>query len=147
MTLSFDQTKKRSALHCVSAFFGVVSLLSAGSLMAQAPQAAGPSDALHQLDSSIEILVQRVSPAVAQIIVTGYGSTEESDRGQTSMVIARQRAIGSGVIVDPEGYIVTNAHVLNGAEKIEVFVPLSPELVTAPMPFTVRREKATRLAS
>jgi serine protease Do len=27
------------------------------------------------------------------------------------------------VIVDPEGYIVTNAHVVNGAESIEVIVP------------------------
>jgi len=27
------------------------------------------------------------------------------------------------VIVDPEGYIVTNAHVVKGAEKIEVIVP------------------------
>ena len=28
--------------------------------------------------------------------------------------------------MDPEGYIVTNAHVLNGAEKIEVIVPPQP---------------------
>ena len=93
---------------------------------AQTPQEGRAPDALHQLDASIETLVGRVSPAVVQIIVTGYGSTEESDRGQTSVVIGRQRAIGSGVIVDPEGYIVTNAHVLNGAEKIEVFVPPQP---------------------
>lgn len=107
-------------------------LLSPRALAAQTPQAVHAPDALHQLDASIEALVQRVAPAVVQIIVTGYGSTEESDRGQTSMVIGRQRAIGSGVIVDPEGYIVTNAHVLNGAEKIEVFVP--PQVGTSAAP-------------
>jgi serine protease Do len=40
-----------------------------------------------------------------------------------SVVIGKQRTIGSGVIVDSEGYIVTNAHVVKGAEKIEVIVP------------------------
>ncbi len=101
----------------------LLSSVSVAALAAQSTQSARASDALHQLDASIEALVQHVSPAVVQIIVTGYGSTEQSDRSQTSVVIGRQRAIGSGVIVDPEGYIVTNAHVLNGAEKIEVFVP------------------------
>lgn len=87
------------------------------------PQGVRTSDALRQLNDSIEALVQHVSPSVVQIIVTGYGSTEESDRGQTSVIIGRQRAVGSGVIVDAEGYIVTNAHVVNGAEKIDVVVP------------------------
>ena len=105
---------------------GIASLASSHNVAAQSPQKAPASDALHQLNASIEGLVLRVSPAVVQIIVTGYGSTEQSDRGQTSVVIGRQRAIGSGIIVDPEGYIVTNAHVLNGAEKIEVFVPPQP---------------------
>lgn len=98
-------------------------LLSQRVPAAQNPRGVRTSDALHQLNDSIEALVQRVSPSVVQIIVTGYGSTEESDRGQTSVIIGRQRAIGSGVIVDAEGYIVTNAHVLNGAQKIDVVVP------------------------
>ena len=38
--------------------------------------------------------------------------------------IARQRAIGSGVIVDPDGYIMTNAHVVEGAQRIRVVMPL-----------------------
>src|SRR5579863_8911572 len=120
----FKRTKKGPSNRRVSLLSLSLSfLLSSGGLTAQTPQGARTSDALHRLNDSIEALVQRVSPAVVQIIVTGYGSTEEDDRGQTSVVIGRQRAIGSGVIVDPEGYIVTNAHVLNGAEKIEVFVP------------------------
>src|ERR1700730_3050183 len=122
-----DAKKRRTKRNVSLLLLGIASLVSSGSVAAQTKQGAPASDALHQLNASIESLVERVSPAVVQIIVTGYGSTEQSDRGQTSVVIGRQRAIGSGVIVDAEGYIVTNAHVLNGAEKIEVIVP--PQLV------------------
>ena len=111
---------------------GIALLASSRTAAAQSREAATSSDALHRLNDSIEALVQRVSPAVVQIIVTGYGSTQQNESGQTSMVIGRQRAIGSGVIVDPEGYIVTNAHVLNGAQKIEVFVPPKPAAEGAP---------------
>ena len=121
-----DAKKRWTKRNVTMLFLGIASLVSSGSVAAQTKQGTPASDALHQLNASIEALVQRVSPAVVQIIVTGYGSTEQSDRGQTSVVIGRQRAIGSGIIVDPEGYIVTNAHVLNGAEKIEVFVPAQP---------------------
>src|ERR1700722_8895403 len=101
----------------------IVALLFASCAWAQNPQTAHSADALHQLNDSVEALVQRVSPSVVQILVSGYGSTEDSGQGQMSVVIGRQRVIGSGVIVDPEGYIVTNAHVVKGAEKIEVIVP------------------------
>jgi len=62
---------------------------------------------LQQLNSAIEQLTARISPAVVQIMVTGYGATGESSRGQTA-VITQEHVIGSGVIVDPEGYIMTN---------------------------------------
>ena len=100
--------------------------LASGSVAGQTPQNASRPDALHQLNESVEALVQRVSPSVVQILVTGYSSTERAQRGETDLVIGRERAIGSGVMVDSEGYILTNAHVLNGAEKIEVIVPPQP---------------------
>src|SRR3984893_569193 len=121
-----DAKKRRTKRNVSLLLLGIASLVSSGSVAAQTKPGPLVSDALHQLNALIEALVHSVSPAVVQIIVTGYGSTEQSDRGQTRVVIGRQRAIGSGVIVDAEGYIVTNAHVLNGAEKIEVFVPPQP---------------------
>jgi serine protease Do len=77
------------------------------------------SDSLHQFNNSVRALVKRVTPSVVQVIVTGYGPVESS-RGTTSLVLGRQQSIGSGVIVDPEGYIVTNAHVIRGAHRVQV---------------------------
>jgi serine protease Do len=78
---------------------------------------------LQQLNSAVEQLTARISPAVVQIVVTAYGALEESSHGQTAL-ITREHAIGSGVIVDPDGYIITNAHVVEGAQRIHVALPM-----------------------
>lgn len=79
---------------------------------------------LQELNAALEALVAKVSPAVVQIQVTGYGAIEESSHGETALV-ARQHAIGSGVIVDSSGYIITNAHVIEGARRIRVVLPMA----------------------
>lgn len=79
---------------------------------------------LLQLNSALEGLAAKVSPAVVQILVTGFGSLKEgADRSQAAFIV-RQHAVGSGVIVDPAGYIMTNAHVVEGAQRIRVALPL-----------------------
>lgn len=61
--------------------------------------APGP-DSLIQLNAALESLAGKVSRAVVQITVTGYGPLEENDTTEAAL-IGRQRAIGSGVIVGP----------------------------------------------
>jgi serine protease Do len=80
-------------------------------------------DDLRKLNRSVGVLIKKVSPSVVQILVTGYGPLEEGDRGSTSTIIGRQRAIGSGFVVEESGYIVTNAHVVSGAQRVHVVLP------------------------
>ena len=83
-----------------------------------AAQPAAKTDFLKQFDTSLEALTAKVSPTVVQILVTGFGTVEEG--GNNTAMVTRQWSLGSGVIVDPAGYIITNAHVVKGAQKIEV---------------------------
>ena len=74
---------------------------------------------MREMSSSFEALVKRVSPAVVEVLVTGYGSEEEDDE-KGSSAVGRERSLGPGVIIDPEGYIVTNFHVVKGADRVRV---------------------------
>ncbi len=90
---------------------------------AEKPGVSVSSRALVEFNDALEELAAKVSPAVVQILVTGYGPVHEENRTQTALIV-RQHAVGSGVIVDPSGYIITNAHVVEGAQRIRVALPL-----------------------
>src|SRR5439155_14964957 len=79
------------------------------------------STLLKDLSASVEELTRRVSMSVVQVLVTGYGLVDESSQGhRVGPVVGRQRSIGSGAIIDPEGYVITNAHVVAGARRVQV---------------------------
>jgi serine protease Do len=80
-------------------------------------------DALRQFNTSLAALTNRVSRAVVQIMVTGYGPADEERGPNHVSLVAHQRSIGSGVIVDSDGYVLTNAHVVEGARRIRVALP------------------------
>ena len=103
-----------------------------------------PPGVLIQLNGALETLAAKVSPAVVQILVTGYGPLREEDRSQTAFIV-RQHAVGSGVIVDSNGYIMTNAHVVEGAQRIRVALPLPMGDSAGQVPVGKRRILEARL--
>jgi serine protease Do len=113
--------KGNSILYCLSCMLGLVCFLAATSLRAQTPQQSDRRKLLEQFSESMDELTARVSPAIVQVVVTGYGPLEDKGKAETNL-IGRQRSLGSGVIVDPDGYIITNAHVVKGAQRVRVLL-------------------------
>jgi serine protease Do len=84
----------------------------------------GGAIALGDLSKSLQDLAQRVSPSVVQIFVTGYAPQEEQrETGSGEPTV--ERSSGSGVVLDAEGFIVTNAHVVENATRLEVELPIA----------------------
>ena len=92
------------------------------------PRTESSAPSLRQLGNAIEALARRVSPSVVQILVTALGA---SGTPQGTGILERQRIIGSGVIVDPAGFIITNAHVVGGAERVRVALTIDPSAAGA----------------
>ena len=99
----------------------VILLVSGGAAPAQTKPSV--ATAAEELSRSTEELARAVSPAVVQIFTTSYVPAE-GVVARAADLVTTQRASGSGVIVDPDGYIVTNAHVVTGAQRLRVEIPL-----------------------
>jgi serine protease Do len=80
-----------------------------------------PAD-LAALSHSLQRVVARVAPAVVQIRVVAYGPVAGGATGPSAL-LGTQRSTGSGVILSSDGFIVTNAHVIEGGRRFVVVLP------------------------
>lgn len=103
---------------------GLWLLLSIVFLPAGAAAQPARSPGLADLSTSLQDLAERVSPSVVQIFVTAYAVPDDNDRTAAGGPVL-ERGSGSGVIVSADGYVVTNAHVVENATRIEVELPFS----------------------
>jgi serine protease Do len=103
--------KRTNALAAVA-----FSIVTVGTCWAtEPPPETGPPKTLDALSTSFERIAQAVSPSVVQIFVSGYAVGSGP-----SNIITKQAGTASGVVIDSAGYIVTNAHVVQGARRIQV---------------------------
>lgn len=88
--------------------FACLAVLSFDTQQLRAQNSRITPDLLHELNDSLQRVVAKVSPTVVQI-----RALSEETNGYL-------QANGSGVVVDPNGLIVTNFHVVDGARRIQV---------------------------
>ncbi len=83
------------------------------------PPAENPPSDPHLLDTysrTVVGVVDRVGPAVASVAVTRQGR-DRLGRAR------RLEGAGSGFVFTPDGYLLTNSHVVSGASQIGVSLP------------------------
>jgi S1-C subfamily serine protease len=92
---------------------------SSTTIVEPAPSGATTQAAATTSGLTINQIYRRSGPGVVQITSTTGSSTQTDQFGQQFQQPAEE-ALGSGFVLDKEGHIVTNYHVVQGATRIEV---------------------------
>ncbi len=139
--MSFKQHGRRKGYMLSAALLATTVLGGGGFLLSSAVADTTPTAPLSAPatvgQAGFADLVVKVKPAVVNIATEGkkVGANEQQDApqgmpqipgmpqmpGQDDQQDSRPRhALGSGFIIDPAGYVVTNNHVIDGGDKITV---------------------------
>jgi serine protease Do len=76
---------------------------------------------LEQLSSALQSIARQVEPAVVRVLNSAYAIENDSERNGGA-VVSQQRSSGSGILISSDGYIVTNAHVVQNSRRLRVKV-------------------------
>jgi serine protease Do len=106
--------------------FVLASLILTPEASAQ-PSALRRTEAIGALSESFEQIAERIAPSVVQIVSSGYNLG-----GGPPNMLSKQQGTASGIIIDPDGYVVTNAHVVLRARRVRVQLATRVETARGP---------------
>jgi S1-C subfamily serine protease len=102
---------------------GGLGKLGSRTTVVQQQAVPGTNASLHQAPRTgltPEQIYKRDAPGVVQITATSTTTTPADPFGFTPPTRQTEQSLGSGFVLDKAGHIVTNEHVIAGAQKIQV---------------------------
>jgi len=117
---------RKNRLYQLSGAFGFISftILTIG--------ATAQQTSLEGLNSGLIAVSQKTLPCVVRISGSMLLSTDEddTDRQDENAPAEPDQVLGSGIVVSPDGFIITNAHVVNGLRRVRVSLSLPGGQIT-----------------
>ena len=84
------------------------------------PAGSGPVNFELAAESSVKAVVHIKTTTNARTITADYGDVFSQLFGPRQYIIPQQQGSGSGVVISPDGYVVTNNHVVANASEVTV---------------------------